>query len=510
MAKKHPVMLIVLDGWGHRQEGEHNAIFDAHTPFFDSLMEKYPHTLLNASQQHVGLPEGTIGNSEIGHMTMGAGRVIDTDLVRISKAMREGHFNTNPAFVNLFDHVKKHNSTLHILGLVSGGGVHSHHEHLHGFLQAAKNAGLTKVVIHAFTDGRDVAPTSAAKYLKELEKVTQDLGIGYIATASGRYYAMDRDKNYNRTKKVEDAIFESLGKQHKNKKPSTVLEELYNEGVIDELLEPLVFLDNDGKSYKIENNDGVFFFNFRSDRPRQLSKSIVERTKKQNLFFVTLTEYDPSLQTEVAFPPVRTETTLGAEISQARLTQAHIAETEKYAHVTFFFNGGKQKPYDGERDILIDTRKDVKTHDQAPQMRAREIADKALQELNEGVDFVLINFANADIVGHTANKPAIIKAVETIDEQLKRVVEKILDLSGTAIITADHGNAEQNVDPHTGDKHTAHTLNQVPFILVSSLPTTNYKLPTAPGTLADIAPTILQLMDLPKPSSMTGQSLIKS
>jgi 2,3-bisphosphoglycerate-independent phosphoglycerate mutase len=492
----HPLILIVLDGWGYREGKEHNAIAQANTPFFDWLWQNYPHTLLNASEQHVGLPGGTIGNSEIGHMTMGAGKVIDTDLVKISKAFSQGSVGKNPAFGGLFGHVKKYNSTLHILGLVSA------------FLMEAKKAGLEKVVIHAFTDGRDVAPQSGAEYLRELEKIISNIGIGYIATATGRYFAMDRDQNWDRTKKAEDAIFKALGKSHKNKKPSEVVAELYREGIIDELLEPMVFLDDQGKAYPVSDNDGIFFFNFRSDRPRQLSRKIMEHAKEQNLYFVTMTEYDPAIVSEVAFPKDKIETTLSGEISKAGLKQSHIAETEKYAHVTFFFNGGRQEPYENEEQILIESRKDVKTHDQAPEMKAKEIANAALARLEADDNFILINFANADMVGHTANKPAIITAVETVDRELKRVVEAAMEKNGVVIVTADHGNAEVNIDLQTGNKHSAHTLNLVPFIIVSpnfQLSTVNFQLN---GTLADIAPTILQLMEIKKPSPMTGKSLL--
>lgn len=520
MQKKSPLALIILDGWGHREMGEHNAIFEAHTPFYDGLMEKYPHTLLNASEEHVGLPGGTIGNSEIGHMTMGSGRVIDTDLVRISKAMERGGFNSNPAFLALFNHVKKNDSTLHIMGLLSEGGVHSHQQHLHGILAAAKAAGLKDVVVHVFTDGRDVPPKSAAKSLEQLEKVMANLQIGYIATATGRYYALDRDKNWDRTEKAEKAIFEALGNSHSGKNPSEVVDELYKQGIIDELLEPLVFLDDQGKAYPIKSNDGILFFNFRSDRPRQLARKIMERAKTQNLYFVTMTEYDPTIESHVAFPPAQSQTTLAAEISQAGLKQAHIAETEKYAHVTFFFNGGRQEPYPNEEDILIESRKDVKTHDQAPQMRAKEITDAAIKRVENDDDFLVINYANADMVGHTANKAAIITAVETVDRELKRLVEAISSHNGIAIITADHGNAEVNLDEQTGEKHTAHTLNQVPFVLVSppfqgGVPSEagggGWSSPISlkpSGSLADIAPTILQLMNLKKPASMTGESLL--
>lgn len=509
MERRKPLALIILDGWGHREGAEHNAIKEANTPFFDMLWHKYPHTLLNASEQHVGLPGGTIGNSEIGHMTIGAGKVIDTDLVKISKSMVSGGFNENPAFAGIFEHVKKNNSSLHLMGLISDGGVHAHNEHLHGILQAAKKAGLKDVIIHAFTDGRDVAPQSASKYLKHLEKVIAELGIGYIATATGRYFAMDRDNNWDRTKKAEDAIFESLGASYTNQIPSDVVDELYKQGIIDELLEPVIFLDEKGKAYPVKDNDGILFFNFRSDRPRQLSKKIVERAKNQNLYFVTMTEYDPAIESEVAFPQTKIETTLAAEISQAGLTQSHIAETEKYAHVTFFFNGGKQQPHLNEHHFLIESRKDIKTHDEAPQMRAKEIADKAIERINSGDDFLVINLANADMVGHTANKPAIITAVEIVDRELKRIVEEILKNNGVALITADHGNAEQNVDSQTGHKHTAHTLSLVPFIVVSKSGQWTVDSGQPLASLASIAPTILTLLNIKQPSSMTGKGLIK-
>lgn len=504
-----PVVLIILDGWGHREEKKHNAIFEAKTPFFDSLWNNHPHKLLNASEESVGLPKGTIGNSEIGHMTMGAGKVIDTELVRISKAIKNNELENNPAINQVVSHIKKYDSCLHILGLVSPIGVHSHQEHLHGVLKAFKQKGLDKIIIHAFTDGRDSPPKDSYKYLQELEKIISDLGIGYIATATGRYFAMDRDKNWNRTEKAEKALFECHGKVCKSRKPSEALKELYKEGAMDEYLEPLIFVDETGKGYPISDNDGVLFFNFRTDRTRQLSYKIMERAEKQNLFFVTMTEYHPDIEALVAFPPQKVDTTLAAEISKAGLKQAHIAETEKYGHVTFFFNGGRQTPHENEHHFVIDTRKDIPTHDFAPEMRAKEIANKAIERINEGDDFLVLNFANADVVGHTANKPALIQAIETVDRELKRVVEAVLGKNGCAIVTADHGNAELNVDEATGEKHTAHTTNLVPCILVSGLEPKTLNLKPTTSSLADIAPTILELMHLPQPKSMTGQSLLK-
>ncbi len=502
-----PICLIILDGWGHREAAEHNAIAQAKTPFFDRLMEKYPHTLLDASAEAVGLPAKQIGNSEIGHMTIGAGRVIDTDLIKINKAAAGG-FRDNPAFKALFNHVKNNNSTLHILGLVSPGGIHSHRNHLYAFLKAAKTAGIKKLAIHAFTDGRDVPPKSASDYLEELERVLDEMQAGFIATVSGRFYAMDRDKNWDRVKKAEEVIFECKGKICKNVEPSKVLKELYQTGIIDEHLEPLVFLDDTGHGYKVEKNDGVFFFNYRPDRARQLSQKILNRKHSHNLFFVTMTEYDKTFEAEVAFPNKNIGDGLAAVITHAGLTQSHIAETEKYPHITYFFNGGREEPHQNEHHFLVDSRRDTATHDLAPEMRAREIADKTLERVAAGDDFLVINIANADMVGHTANKPAIIEAVETVDRELKRVVEKVVAMNGVAIITADHGNAEMNVDASSGELHTAHTLNQVPFVLISDLNAKRYSLKAKNGTLADIAPTILQLMDLPKPKSMSGQSLL--
>lgn len=505
MKTTKPVCLIILDGWGHREEKKDNAIAEAHTPFFDSLIEHYPHTLLNASQEEVGLPKGQMGNSEIGHMTMGAGRIIDVDLVKINKAARAGEFDTNPAFVALFDHVKKNHSTLHITGLIGTGGVHSHQDHLHDFLKAAKTAGIKKIAIHAITDGRDLPPQSAARHLRSLEKFLADLGVGFIATIQGRFYAMDRDKNWDRLTKAEAALFKDESESRESRTPSVVLDELYKEDVVDEHLVPIVFLDDAGNSWPIAKNDGVFFFNFRPDRARQLSEKIIARKEALNLCFVTLTEYDKTLDALVAFPQSRLETSLSKEISRAGHAQSHIAETEKYAHVTYFFNGGVEKPHDHEQFFLIESRKDIPTHDLAPEMRAKEIADKAVERIAAGDAFLVINFANADMVGHTANKPAIITAVETVDRELKRIVEAAIARHGAVIVTADHGNAELNRDPDTGERHTSHTMNTVPFILVAD---------EAPaqllegGNLADIAPTILHLLDVPVPPSMTGRDLI--
>ena len=505
MQKNHtPAVLIVLDGWGHRKETLHNAIAEAETPFFDSLMAEYPHALLDASGPSVGLPEGQMGNSEIGHMTIGAGTTIDTDLVRIGKAIGEDEFGTNPAFVKLFEHVKAHDSVLHTYGLFSPGGVHSHTKHLYAFLDAAKRAGVSKIAIHAFLDGRDTPPKSGAQYLEELEDVLDDLGIGFIATASGRFYAMDRDQHWERLAKAEKVIFEGEAEKfYENRRRSAVLRELYEKGIVDEHLEPIIFLDAEKKSYPIGENDGIFFFNFRADRARMLTQKTIEYAKARNICFVTLTAYDQNFDCLVAFPPLAPKVTLADVVSEAGLTQAHIAETEKYAHATYFLNGGRELPHEGEEFVLVESRKDVATHDLAPEMRAREIADKAIEAIGKGTDFLFINFANADMVGHTANVPALIIAIETIDRELKRVVLAAVAKGGFVFITADHGNAEQNFDPTTNERHTAHTENLVPAIL------TLKDVTLKDGSLADIAPTILSLMELPIPDAMTGTVLTK-
>jgi 2,3-bisphosphoglycerate-independent phosphoglycerate mutase len=494
------VALIILDGWGHRLETQHNAIAQAKTPFFDRMWKEWPHSLLTAGGEAVGLPEGQVGNSEIGHSTIGAGTVIDTDLVQIAKAIRSGAFATNPAFEELFDHVRLHDSTLHVIGLLSPGGVHSHQEHLYEFLRLAKQKGITKLAIHAITDGRDTSPRSAASYLKELEDVLSEVGIGRIATVSGRYYAMDRDKNWDRLAKYERALFEGDG-HRENVMPSQLVSQRYAEAHVDEHLEPIVFLDADGASYPIQTGDGVFFFNFRPDRARMLAQKLHERTSTHDLAVVTMAQYEKNLPLTAAFPPRSIETTLAEQISLAGLRQVHIAETEKFPHATYFLNGGREEPHPGEEHIMLESRKDIATHDQAPQMRAEGIADETLRFVASDTDFIFINFANPDMVGHTGNVPAIIEALETTDRQVCRVVEAILARGGIAIVTADHGNAEVNVDLATGEKHTAHTLNPVPCIGVGLAK------PLRDGSLADLAPTVLTLLNVPVPRVMTGRDL---
>ena len=501
---KKQTMLIVLDGWGYRESTKDNAIATANTPFYDNLWENYPHALLQASGLAVGLPEGQMGNSEVGHTIIGAGKIVDTDLVRISKAITNNELNNNSALVTLFGHVKKNNSTLHLMGLLGDGGVHAYSEHLFAIFRAVKDANVKNVAIHVFTDGRDTPPQSAAKYIKELENFLQEVGVGSIATVSGRYYAMDRDNNWDRLSKAEQAIFESKGNICKII-PSEYVENLYKEGKLDEHLVPIVCYDADQKTFAINANDGIFFYNFRADRARMLTQKILERTADKNVCLVTMTEYSKEFKCLVAFPPVSIETTLAGEISKAGLKQVHIAETEKFAHATYFLDGGRETTYPNETYELIPSHKDVATHDLAPKMRAEEIADKAVEYIKNGTDFIFINFANADMVGHTANVPAIIEAVEEIDKQLKKVVTEMQKVGGVVFITADHGNAEINIDQETGIKHTAHTTDPVPAIITDKNMQINSE-----GGLADVAPTIFELMNLPKPATMTGVSLLKT
>jgi 2,3-bisphosphoglycerate-independent phosphoglycerate mutase len=496
-----PAALIVLDGWGYREDKEANAIAEAKTPFFDKLWTEYPHSLLEASGLAVGLPEGQMGNSEVGHTTIGAGKIVFTDLVRISQSAKNLEFDTNIVFQKIFNHVKANNSTLHLLGLIGAGGVHAHSDHLFEILKSAKRAGLEKISIHVFTDGRDTPPQSAAEYLLALEKNILELGVGFISTMVGRYFAMDRDNNWDRLVKAEEALFKGEGMQAGKQKASDVAKLFYSEEKTDEYFEPVVFLDKDGQKELIEKNDAVFFFNFRADRARMLSQKIIEITKEKNILFGTMTQYDQNLDCLVAFEPISIETTLAKEISKIGLSQAHIAETEKFAHATYFLNGGQQEPHIGEEHILVPSRKDVPTHDLAPEMMAKEIADKAIEEIKKGTNFIFVNFANADMVGHTANREAIIKGVETVDRQLERIVTALQEKEGTAYITADHGNAETNLDLATGKKHTAHTTNPVPFIV------TDKNIKVRNGSLADITPTILEFFGVQKPVSMSGNSL---
>jgi len=485
--------LIILDGWGHREEIENNAIEAAHTPFFNSMWSKYPHTLLDASEEHVGLPRGQVGNSEIGHMTIGAGTVIDTDLVRIAKAIDDESFASNEAFINICAHVKENNSSLHIMGLIGNGGVHSHSSHLHAFISLAKEQGVKDCFIHAFTDGRDAGPYESLDNIKEIEVLCEKLSFGKLASVSGRFFSMDRDNNWDRFEQFEENVFECT-KGLCQIAPTNEIKRQHKEGKTDEHIEPFSIIEA-----PLKKNDGVFVFNFRADRARMITQKLIERKTKLNLHIVTLTEYQSDYDVIVAFPPKKIETTLAQEISLAQMSQVHVAETEKFPHATYFLNGRKEDLHKGEDHILLPSRKDIKTHDEAPEMRAESIADEAIARIDAGIDFTFINFANPDMVGHTANRDAIIIAIEKVDRELKRVCEALHARGGTTLITADHGNAEVNINVSNGEKHTAHTLSKVPCIL-----TNTEKHLREGGSLKDIAPTILAQLKIEIPAAMTG------
>ena len=502
-----PVALIVLDGWGLRDERMHNGIALANTPTYDALVQKYPFTQLEASGEAVGLPAGQIGNSEVGHTTIGIGTVLYQDLVRIGKDIESGEFAHRDALQQAFAHVKENKSTLHIIGMLSPGGVHSHEDHFLAMIDAARQAGVEHVVVHPFLDGRDSPRTIGTESLKKLETLVHQVGHCVIGSVTGRYFAMDRDTNWERTNKAFEAIFNGKAEHvyDTSVSPSQIIQERYHQQMFDELMEPMVFQNAHGKTQEVHDNDAIVFTNFRKDRAKQLASRIVQQANDRNLCFVTMTNYGSEFPALVMYGPEEVHATLGGAISQSGMKQAHIAETEKFPHATYYINGGKQEPYAGEEDIVLPSRKDVKTHDEAPEMRAKEICDVALEKLH-GVDFLFINFANPDMVGHTANELAIISAVETVDRQLARLVPAILEKKGAVLLIADHGNAETIVDPITGEPHTAHTTNPVPCLFVHDTYHPDLRR-DVPG-LKDVAPTVLQLLGVEIPESMTGASLI--
>ena len=503
-------MLMILDGFGENAEEKGNAVKLANTPNIDKLMKQYPTTRIAASGLAVGLPEGQMGNSEVGHTNIGAGRIVYQELTRITKSIEDGDFFSNEEFVNAIENCKKNNSKLHILGLVSDGGVHSHIRHLFGLLEMAKRRDFEDVYIHCFLDGRDTPPASAENYITVLEEKMKEKGIGKIATISGRFYAMDRDKRWERVKKAYDAIVNGEGNKQAN--AINAIEGSYQKEVFDEFVEPTVITNGDKPTATISDGDSVIFFNFRPDRARQLTRAIVDpdfdgfETKKIKTYFVCFTNYDETMpNVHIAFKKEQIKNTLGEVICKQGGKQLRIAETEKYAHVTFFFNGGEEKQYEGEDRILVPSPK-VETYDLKPEMSAFEVTEKVLEAIeSEKYNCIILNFANPDMVGHTGNLEAAIKAVETIDECAGKIVNAIKSKKGNLIITADHGNAEQMIDLKTGEPHTAHTTNLVPLILISEKEGLKLK----QGKLADLAPTILELMNIEKPEEMTGESLIE-
>ena len=504
---KKPLALIILDGFGYNQADYGNAIAAAKKPNIEKLFATCPHTLIGASGMDVGLPDGQMGNSEVGHTNIGAGRVVYQELTRITKSIKDGDFFDNPALTGAMENCKKYDSALHLMGLVSDGGVHSHNTHLYGLLEMAKRFGLRKVYVHCFMDGRDVPPTSGRDFIAELEAEMNRLGIGRIASVMGRYYAMDRDNRWERVVRAYDAIVNSEG----NVNPSAVdaMEKSYGAEITDEFVEPTVCLKDAG----VHDNDSVIFFNFRPDRARELTRTLVDpdfsgferKGGRKQLYFVTMTQYDATMpNVHVAFAPEGLSNTFGKYISDKGLTQLRIAETEKYAHVTFFFNGGVEVPYPGEDRALIPSPK-VATYDLQPEMSAYLVTDEVVKRIESGkYDVIILNYANCDMVGHTGVFDAAKKAVEAVDICLGRTIDAILGMGGAALITADHGNADQMFEPD-GSPFTAHTTNPVPLIAVGL---GGCKLREG-GRLADLAPTLLKILGLPQPKEMTGTPIIE-
>jgi 2,3-bisphosphoglycerate-independent phosphoglycerate mutase len=510
MKRPKPLMLIILDGWGLSRKRSGNAIYQAKTPFYHHLCKTYPMARLKASGEEVGLPTGQMGNSEVGHLNLGAGRIVYQDLTRISKTIADGTFFQNERVLQSLRHVKDNNSALHLLGLLSDGGVHSHLQHLFALLDLAKREQIKKVFVHAVLDGRDVEPTSARQYLTALEEKIAQLGIGAIATVSGRYYTMDRDKRWERVEKAYRAMVYGEGEMAASSLHA--LENAYDRGENDEFVLPTVILAGDRPLATIGALDSVFFFNFRPDRARQITRAFTDRDftgfdrgiAPPFPYFTCLTQYDETINASVAFPPEHLSQTLGEVVAAAGLRQLRIAETEKYAHVTFFFSGGEEKPFPGEERILIPSPK-VPTYNLQPEMSAPEVTARVIEEIKAGRhDVIILNYANTDMVGHTGVLPAAISAVETVDSCLQQVIETVLAVDGAAIITADHGNAEQMTAGRTRQPFTAHTPNSVPFILVSKQSRRLRK----NGILADVAPTMLEILGLPQPPVMTGSSLL--
>lgn len=507
-----PAVLIILDGWGHRLDPHDNGIAMAATPYFDSLLKNYPNALIDGSGPAVGLPEGIMGNSEVGHMNLGAGRIIYSGLSQIYNAIENKSFFSNDALLAATKQVHSHNSTLHILGLVSDGAVHSHQDHLYALLELAKQQGVTDVAIHCFLDGRDTAPKDGKKYIQALLKKIKEIGVGRIASLSGRYFAMDRDQNWDRIEKA----YRAMNGESKNQTddPLSYIQSQYDQDIADEFLEPVCVVNSQNKKTKIQNHDACVFLNFRADRARQMSHLLTDQEfshlKRGELpaVFVAMTPYDNQLQAKVAFQPSYPEETLGELVAEQGWKQLRIAETEKYAHVTFFFNGGQDKVFSGEERVLIPSDKSVATYDLKPEMRAVEVKDALIENLNtKNFKLVICNFANADMVGHTAKPKAIVKALEVLDQCLSEIIPAVLKKNGTVIITADHGNAETMVDEN-GEPMTAHTTNLVPFVLISN-EASEITLRQTGGRLCDVAPTLLQILNLDQPKAMTGKTLIE-
>ncbi len=514
-----PFVLIILDGWGISNTTRGNPIREAKTPTFDKLNRYYPMTTLQASGISVGLPWNTAGNSEVGHMTIGAGRIIYQNMPRIALAIQDGSFNANPALLDAMETVKQNDSTLHLMGLISPGSVHSHKDHLLALLRLAKEQNLTKVVVHAFMDGRDSGPTSGIGHLRELVRELKLVGVGELGSLIGRHYAMDRNNNWDRIERAYRMLTEGVG-EHTND-PLLHLEQSYAKNITDEYIEPTLIEKNGVPIGLIKDGDSVIFFNFREDRARELTRAFVlpdftefNRPKKLDLHFVTLTEYEKNLPVQIAFPPEEVHGSLGEILSNAGLRQLRIAETEKYAHVTYFFNGGHEEAFPNEDRILIPS-PSVAHFDEQPEMSAPEVTNTVIKKIQENIyDFILVNYANPDMVGHTGNEAAAIKSIEVTDKSMSQLIPVILQAGGAVMITADHGNVEEVINLQTGESDTEHSTNPIPLWYITP---NNHREKTAAemvrdqnevrGLLSDVAPTILDIFGLAKPEAMNGATL---
>lgn len=532
-----PIVLTILDGWGFRPETHGNAIAQARKPVYDSLLRDFPNTLLRASEHFVGLPDGQMGNSEVGHLNLGAGRIVRMDMTRIDTAIVDGSFFSDPTLLTAIRTAQERGTALHLIGLLSDGGVHSHQRHLYALLRLAAREGLTRVFIHAFMDGRDTLPTSGLGFLRQLQQQFQEHGVGQLSSVSGRYFAMDRDLRWEKEQAAFDAIVTGHPAGGEYSDPIARVEELYNSGTTDEFIPPFTVVNASGEPIgPIRDRDVVINFNYRADRARQITRVLARRASStgpggltansgidlpkaaeleteiprelvpDQLHYVCMTQYDKNFTLPIVIPPESMDNLLANLMAQANLRNLRVAETEKYAHVTYFFNGGIEKPFAGEDRALVASQK-VATYDLAPEMSAEGIADQVVKAVSDtAFDVVIVNFANADMVGHSGKMEPTIRAVETVDTQLGRIYNTIKQRGGTLLVTADHGNAEMLIDPATGGPHTAHTTNPVPFLLVSDAPTGSVSLRSG-GSLRDISPTILSLLRLDKPKDMTGEDL---
>lgn len=510
MSKK-PTVLLILDGYGLNENCEANAVCQGKTPIMDQLMSQCPFVKGYASGMAVGLPEGQMGNSEVGHLNMGAGRIVYQELTRITKEIQDGTFFENEALLQAVKNVREKGTSLHLMGLLSDGGVHSHNTHLYGLLELAKREGIENVYVHCFLDGRDTPPSSGKGYIKELNDEMKKIGVGQVATVMGRYYAMDRDNRWERVEKAYKAMAQGEGKEASC--PVCAVKESYAAEVTDEFVEPIVVTQEGKPMATVKDGDSVVFYNFRPDRAREITRAFVdedftgfEREKRLDLTYVCFTDYDDTIQNKlVAFHKEEIRNTFGEYLAAHGMTQARIAETEKYAHVTFFFNGGIEEPNPGEDRILVNSPK-VATYDLQPEMSAPEVCEKLVEAIESGkYDVVICNFANPDMVGHTGVQAAAIKAIETVDACVGKTVDAVKKMGGQMFICADHGNAEQLIDYETEEPFTAHTTNPVPFILVSSDPDLRLR---EGGRLADIVPTLIDMMGMEQPKEMTGESLL--